>query len=129
MKCSYPRLFVLTVLFFGIVVHVLGSFNIQTGDASFFAHYTMFLADTIAFIGLFLRKKWGYWFAIGLFMYAVCSQLYWTVEAILKQYDMVLAQGFTALLCIFSLLFLAYYKQQFIDQRSLSKSSLRKNSS
>ena len=113
MKNSPARTFVLFVLFLGIVIHVLGSFDIQTGDASFFAHYAMFAADTIAFSGLLLRRRWGYWIALGLFVYASCSQTYWTIEAIVKGYDMVLAQGITAILCILGLWILIGKKIEF----------------
>jgi hypothetical protein len=99
-------LFVLTVLFAGIVIHIFGSFGIQTGDAGFLAHYAMLAADSVAFVGLLLRQRWGYWFATGLFIYAAFSQSFWTIEAVIKGYDMAAAQGITAFLCFVSLFLL-----------------------
>jgi hypothetical protein len=108
----------------GIGLHVLGIFERGIGDAPIKDHFLMLTVDSIALVGILSRKKWGYYFSLALFTYAVISQTYWTIEAIVKKYDAIGLQALMASMCIVVLTVLVTRRDMFVRATFNSASSL-----
>lgn len=88
----------------GVVIHVLGFLQLGIGDAPVVSHVVMTVLDSVLLFAVLFRGKPSFYFIVVFLGYGVISQIYWTIEAILKKYDQPLLQALMA-----SLITIAFY--------------------
>ena len=73
------------VVMLGVIIHFLGVTQILM-MASFRADAIMFIIDLLVALGLFWRKKWGWYLAIILFTQQSIMQPYWSYQKYLSHF-------------------------------------------
>lgn len=88
--------YVIALAVVGVIIHVLGFLNLGIGDAPTSAHIIMTVLDVILLIAITVRGKISFFFIVTFLSYGVASQIYWTIEAVIKNYDKPLLQALMA---------------------------------
>ncbi len=96
-------MFPMLLLLLGVIIHLSGLFHLFRGNITLWnlwVHFSMLFIDISAILGLVLRKKWGHYEALAIFVLFAIVQLALAVLHIISDGPFGIQNTGTFFLCI-----------------------------
>ena len=98
-KDKFLYWFPVLITSYGVLVHGLGLLDFIQQQVGFPSHLIMFFVDIVVLIGLLMRKNWGYYFAVILYIQQTICQFYWSIKFSNTKYGFGVIQFIVPLIC------------------------------